>query len=137
MTPITDFIHHQMKMCRMMGYHCCYIAVDLHGTIFAPHKGKKNKDVLKYIPFAKEALQQLSKNEDIKIILFSSTYDENAQKYIDKLASDEIKIAYFNENPEVKSNEYADFSKKFYFDVLIDDKCGFTDEDWQEIYQYF
>ena len=137
MTPITDFMHHHMKMCRMMGYPCCYIAVDLHGTIFAPHKGKKNKDVLKYIPFAKEALQQLSKNEDIKIILFSSTYEENAQKYIDKLASDGIKIAYFNENPEVESNEYADFSKKFYFDILIDDKCGFTDEDWLEIYQYF
>lgn len=137
MTPITDFIHHQMKMCRMIGYPCCYIAVDLHGTIFAPHKGKKNKDILKYIPFAKEALQQLSKNEDIKIILFSSTYEENSQKYIDKLASDGIKIAYFNENPEVESNEYADFSKKFYFDVLIDDKCGFREEDWQEIYQYF
>ena len=121
----------------MIGYPCCYIAVDLHGTIFAPHKGKKNKDILKYIPFAKEALQQLSKNEDIKFILFSSTYEENSQKYIDKLASDGVKIAYFNENPEVESNEYADFSKKFYFDVLIDDKCGFTDEDWKEIYQYF
>ena len=40
------------------------------------------------------------------------------------------------ENPEIESNRYANFTKKFYYDILLDDKAGFEPNDWFEIYNF-
>jgi len=111
---------------------CIYLALDAHGTIIKPtHK----KDVLfEYYPKAEEVLKYLSTREDIKIILYTSSH----VAYIDSLVGDflsrHIYIDYVNENPEVESNELSDFTDKFYFDIMLDDKGGFNpDTDWDKL----
>ena len=48
-----------------------------------------------------------------------------------------INFDYINENPEINSNKLSDFSKKFYFNIGLDDKCGFdAEQDWLDIYNY-
>ena len=90
----------------------------------------------KQIGYAKEALQKLSNNENFKLIIFSSSYPENIKKYVEKLKNDQINIDYIMENPEIESNRYANFTKKFYYDILLDDKAGFEPNDWFEIYNF-
>jgi hypothetical protein len=42
-----------------------------------------------------------------------------------------INIDYINSNPDVVNTEYGDFSRKPYFNIIIDDKAGFEPEtDW-------
>lgn len=115
-------------------YKYIYIAIDIHGTIFQPSRNEE--ELYKYIGYAKEALQKLSNNENFKLIIFSSSYPENIKKYVEKLKNDQIHIDYIMENPEVTSNEYANFEKKFYYDILLDDKAGFEPNDWFEIYNF-
>ena len=112
-------------------YKYIYIAIDIHGTIFYSLRQKDEKFI--YLPNAKKALQLLSENPCFKLILFTSSYRDNIQKYLAKLKEDNIHFDFIMENPEIKSNEYANFSQKFYFDILIDDKAGFENEDWAEL----
>ena len=42
-----------------------------------------------------------------------------------------------NNNPEFKKTDICDFTEKFYFDILLDDKAGFEGEkDWKDIYNF-
>lgn len=115
-------------------YKYIYIAIDIHGTIFQPSRNEE--EMYNYIWYAKEALQKLSNNENFKLIIFSSSYPENIKKYVEKLKNDQIHIDYIMENPEIESNRYANFTKKFYYDILLDDKAGFEPNDWFEIYNF-
>lgn len=115
-------------------YKFIYIAIDIHGTIFYPSRNEEEKYC--YIEYAKETLQKLSENPNFKLILYSSSYEENLQKYTEHLMTDNIKIDYVMENPEIPSNQYANFEKKFYYDILLDDKAGFESNDWLDIYNF-
>lgn len=115
-------------------YNFIYIAVDIHGTILVPTRNKKEN--FEYLPNAKECLQYLSKLNFIKLIIYSSSYNEKIKEYLDRFEIDGIKFDYSMDNPEILSNNYADFSKKFYFDLLLDDKCGFECSDWKNIYNF-
>jgi hypothetical protein len=105
-----------------------YYTVDLHDTVFiSNYDGIPNQ----FLPGAKEALQYIASLSESRIILWSSVKEEDKQKYIDIFTENNIKVDYFNENPEVTDNAYAGFNEKFYFSVLIDDKAGFrADIDW-------
>lgn len=104
-----------------------YLAVDLHDTIFeSNYEGLS--DV--YMPNAKDALQTISTYQEIKIILWSSTYDSDISHYLEILKSDGIRVDYFNENPEAENTKGGDFARKFYFNILLDDKAGFEPSDW-------
>lgn len=106
-----------------------YWAVDLHDTIFYSNYEVASSGGA-YFPGAKNILQLLTNNSEIILILFTAcTPDalEHARKRFDK---DAIVFDYVNENPEV-IHELSDFSQKFYFDVLLEDKAGFDGEkDW-------
>jgi len=53
------------------------------------------------------------------------------------MLGENIIFDYVNENPECPSTELADFSRKMYYNFLIDDKSGFDPEtDWEIIYQF-
>jgi hypothetical protein len=46
----------------------------------------------------------------------------------------DLQFHYVNHNPECPSDELCDFSKKFYMNILLDDKAGFdATTDWLEI----
>lgn len=115
-----------------------YWAIDLHGTIIKPNY----KDVsypAEYYPYAKKVLQILSKRPDIKLILFTSSYPHEIEEYLEKFKSDEILFDAVNENPGIssKNGNFGYYDKKFYFNVMIEDKAGFDPEtEWEQIYNY-
>jgi hypothetical protein len=122
--------------------------VDLHGTVFKPSKKTqkceswekeittKDSGAVPY-RFAIETLRLISSHSNWKLILWTSTQQDHAQMYKALLADNLVTIHYINENPECKNNNYADFSEKFCFDLLIDDKAGFEPEDdWEKLYEF-
>lgn len=111
-----------------------YVVVDIHDTII---KGDYNNETFDYYPYAKEVLQILSKREDIVLILWSSSHSKQLKEYYSNFIKDNIDFDFINENPIELTNYLQDFSKKFYFNVGIDDKFGFIPEiEWKELYNY-
>ena len=109
-------------------WNCIYVAVDLHGPVIQ----SSYNDEIVFVPECIDPLWALSKRADVKIIFYSSSY----QPYLDTVAAilsealPGFKVDYFNENPEVANTSYGDFSQKFYYDLMIEDKAGFEDSDW-------
>ena len=116
-----------------------YVLVDVHGTIFKP--SYLNEEKYEFYPYAKEALQLLSKDPNIKLILWTSSTYQAALDYGVVFNRNKIYFDYLNCNPEVERQstdpETLDLSSKYYFNIGIDDKFGFEPEtDWKTIYEY-
>lgn len=105
--------------------------IDIHDTIFKATYTDDEK--FEYLGKAKEALQLMSARKDIRIILWSSTFDKS--KYILQLYKDNINIDAFNRNINgIENTEIACFYEKPYFNVGIDNAFGFDAEtDWEEV----
>jgi len=112
-----------------------YWCIDLHGTIIPTGKDSDDKtDELEFYPHAKEVLQWLSNRKDIILILWTSTPFYRTKDVLTWLIKNNINFEYVNENPHAKDTSRSDFSKKFYFNVLLDDRAGFEAEtDWELI----
>lgn len=114
-----------------------YWAFDIHGVIFKPNY---NKDLLEadFYPWAKETLQILSDREDIVLIMFTASYPNEIEYYTQVFKTKNIHFQYINENPEIKTSEsFGYYEKKWYFNLLFEDKAGFNAEkDWLHIYNY-
>lgn len=116
-------------------FKCIYIMVDVHNTILKPTFDKK--ETFEYFPYAKETLKLLSDNENIKLIMWTSSYDEKIQMYLKHFEENGITFNFVNENKEYGNVSFACFDTKFYYDIGIDDKFGFDAEnDWEEIYTF-
>lgn len=109
-----------------------YIMVDLHGVILPPSYHKKN-DFQYLSPFTKPCLQYLSNKKDVILILWSSSHSEEIDCVREWLKKDNIEFRFYNQNPLEMNTDYADFSKKFYFSICLDDKSGFEPSDWKDI----
>lgn len=107
-----------------------YIAIDLHGTIIERYTG----DEIKPYDWADEALKYLTSLKDIVLILFTSTYPHKLLPFFKWCEKNKIVFKYLNENPECSNNSTGDFSRKFYFNILLDDRAGFNpDSDWIKV----
>ncbi len=109
-----------------------YWAVDIHGTILKPNYEYGNIPK-EFYPYAKEALQYISKMEDVVMILYTCSHPHEIEQYIEYFKENDIHFKYINENPEVKTNldGYGCYDKKPYMNVLFEDKAGFDGEtDW-------
>lgn len=116
-------------------FKCIYIMVDVHNTILKPTFDKK--ETFEYFPYAKETLQLLSEKENIKLIMWTSSYHEKIQMYLKHFEENGIIFNFVNENKEYGNVSFACFDTKFYYDIGIDDKFGFDAEhDWKEIYTF-
>lgn len=116
-------------------FKCIYIMVDVHNTILKPTFDKK--ETFEYFPYAKETLKLLSDNENIKLIMWTSSYDEKIQMYLKHFEENGIIFNFVNENKEYGNVSFACFDTKFYYDIGIDDKFGFDAEnDWEKIYTF-
>ena len=116
-------------------FKCIYIMVDVHNTILKSTFDKK--ETFEYFPYAKETLQLLSEKENIKLIMWTSSYDEKIQMYLKHFEENGIIFNFVNENKEYGNVSFACFDTKFYYDIGIDDKFGFDAEhDWKEIYTF-
>lgn len=119
---------------RNRGWSTVYWAVDLHDTIIKASY-QENDHHLNFLQDAKSTLQLLSSRPDCKLILYSSLTQHMAKKYLNNFLEHDIKFNFVNCNPEIDNTSYADFSLKFYFNILIDDKAGFiAEEHWKIIY---
>ena len=108
-------------------------AIDLHRTIIYPTYD--NSAGFVFYPYARQTLEYISNLENHVLILYTSTHDNEVKRILHFLESNGINFKYVNENPECPSTALCNFERKFYFDVLIDDKAGFDPEkDWNELY---
>jgi hypothetical protein len=112
-----------------------YWAFDVHGTILKPTYNLNEKD-LEFYPYAKEALQKISSRKDIIMILYTSSYPHEIEKYLAFFRRNNIKFDHVNENPGISSNmgNFGFYEQKFYFNVLFEDKAGFNpDKEWKQV----
>ncbi len=115
---------------REKGWPYTYIAIDLHDCII---EGKYNRfnEGATFFPGALEVLGQWSKRPDIKLILWTSSYSDSIADILYRLLSHGVSFDHINDNPMCVSDDLCDFSRKWYFDVLLDDKAGFSGAtDW-------
>ena len=127
------------KRAREKNWDYIYILIDVHGTIFKP--SYLNEEKYEFYPYAKEVLQLLSKDPNIKLILWTSSTNQAALDYGVVFNRNKIYFDYLNCNPEVERQstdpETLDLSSKYYFNVGIDDKFGFEPEsDWCKLFEY-
>ena len=78
-------------------------------------------------------LQFLSSKDDVVLILFTCSYEDEIYRMIKYLNCTDIHFDYVNENPEVSNTTYGDYSKKMYCNILLEDKAGFEPKDWYAI----
>jgi len=117
------------------GHNFIYIAVDMHGTVFNEFKRDKHSGIYGKAIFA---LSLLNKRPDIVLVGFTSSFKRDIKEMQKLLETQGINFTYFNENPECKNTVTGDFNKKFYYDVLLDDRAGFDPEiHWDEIIKYY
>lgn len=112
-----------------------YFFFDIHGTILKPNYqyGNIPKD---YYPYAKEALQEISKLSDVEMVLYTCSHPHEINEYLELFETDNIRFKYVNENPEVPTdiNGYGCYDKKPYINVLFEDKAGFDPEtEWKMV----
>jgi hypothetical protein len=111
-----------------------YFAVDLHDTITQSTYTRDEVQKKAFFPGAIETLKYFSSCKDIILILNTSSFPIYLKEYYRQFEENEIYFDYLNENPEVPSTDVGDFGKKFYFNILMDDKAGFNPlKDWDRV----
>lgn len=122
-----------LKNKKERGWDTVYWCIDVHDTIL---KGKYESDQdYEFYPDAIKVLKWISEQEDHRIIIWTCSY----AKEFDRLRSYMfckygIRLDYHNENPECGDTEIAEFTDKFYFNILLDDKAGFdARKDWTDL----
>jgi hydroxymethylpyrimidine pyrophosphatase-like HAD family hydrolase len=133
---LADFIQKMFDNSIKKEWYETYWAFDLHGTILLPNH-KKNLIEMNYYPFALETLQLLTERPDIKMILWTSSFPKEIDQYVKNFKLDNIYFDAINENPNISSRNgnFGHYDKKFYFNVMFEDKAGFNPEiEWEQIY---
>jgi|AntAceMinimDraft_10_1070366.scaffolds.fasta_scaffold21913_4 hypothetical protein len=133
---IVDWIDTMFKYSFKRKWYETYWAFDIHGVVLIPSYRKKHLHV-NFYPWAKETLQLFTKRKDIIMIMFTSSYPEEIEYYYKIFKENDIHFQYINDNPEIDSQKgnFGYYEKKFYFNVLFEDKAGFqADTEWKMIY---
>lgn len=133
---ICQWIDKMFKRAFEKKWYNTYWAFDIHGTILIPTFRKNNMD-FKFYPWAKETLQLISKRKDIVMIMFTSSYPKEIIHYQKMFKNNNIHFDFINENPIIANNlgNFGFYENKFYFNVLFEDKSGFSPyEEWKPIY---
>ena len=113
-----------------------YWAIDIHSTMLVPSYDL-NEDKMEFYPYAKEAMQKISKRKDIVLILWTCSYPQEIEKYLKFFEKNGIHFHHVNSNPGISSNKgnFGYYEDKFYINVGIDDKFGFDPvKEWKEIH---
>lgn len=125
-------IRRTFEMQKVKNWSETYWCIDLHGTIIPSGRDSNDKiDTLTFYPGAKEVLQWLSARKDIILILWTSTPIYRLVDVWYWLNNNGVYFDFFNNNSHAKNTPRSDFSKKFYFNVLLDDRGSFDPHyDW-------
>ena len=120
---------YDMKQIR--GWDTMFWAIDFHSTM-CKAEYKLNQE-FEFYPLAKEVLQFLSKQEDICLILYTCSHGPEIYRMQQFLKYENIIFKYVNCNPEVPDTALGNYTDKFYFNILLEDKSGFEPKDWFDI----
>jgi hypothetical protein len=133
---ILQAIHKAEKARERHQWDKTYWAIDLHETILVPN-WTAGQIPTEFYPGAKEALQIMTDRKDICLFMFTCSHPEDTDAYETLFASHGIYFDYINENPEVTNTALGNYEKKPYYNVLLDDKAGFSPQrDWPEILRW-
>lgn len=110
-------------------------AVDIHDVILEANY--KAGDIPKtFLGDAKRVLQRLSKRADTTLVLFTCSHPHEIVEYQQFFKENGIIFKYVNENLDCPNTAFGCFERKFYFNILLEDKAGFdAGDDWTEIDQ--
>jgi len=150
MKSISTIFDVALRKMKERNFPCIYVAIDIHGTILKPTRlthvvsdgsetalSLKDDVIGSFYPCAVNCLKALSDSSQFKLILWTSGKQDAIDIVVALLEHHHINFDFVNENPDFKGNSYADFSKKFCFDILLDDKAGFDGEnDWIELWEW-
>jgi len=125
---IKNAIRRAYEYNKKVGRKSIYVATDIHDTLAESNYSDEMPEV---IFTAQQAVKRLAEFPEIVLILYSCSY--NHEEYINYFKLHGMPFKYFNENPEVADTRTGDFSKKFYYNVMIDDKAGFEVTDWLDV----
>lgn len=133
MKTITQLFNDAWKKKEKRGWQQIYIMVDLHGVVL--NSNYKASNELKFAHSnTMPCLSYLSKQQDVVLILWTSSHEVEIKKVLEWLGLYGIHFKYVNENPLEKNTDYASFDKKPYFSIVLDDKAGFdSNNDWSEL----
>jgi hypothetical protein len=124
-------IQNTFQLKKDRGWDYIYVAIDLHGTLIKPYHS-----TIEFYPGAIEVMKWFNSRPEFRTILWTSSYPAEISRTEIAFRSMGVRFDYINENPKQPSSDRADFSKKFYFMILLDDKAGFEGEtDWTLIKQ--
>lgn len=116
---------------RSKGWDRIFVLVDVHGTLI-PSGEHENFSFI--CQTAKEVLQWMSRRPEFRIILWTSSYPNEICMLCAWLSQQGVFIDYLNENPEAKDTARACFTRKPYYNIVIDDRAGFEPaSDWAAI----
>lgn len=131
---ITRAIANCFSNARLKGWNKTYWAFDIHGTILKP-TFRSGVVSTEFYPYAKEVMQLISRQSNIVRILYTCSYPQEIADYVRYFEDQGIHFDYVNENPDICAGAYGHYERKFYFNVLFEDKSGFDPlTDWKEVY---
>jgi hypothetical protein len=120
-------IEKALKLKTERNWDTLYVVIDANGTIIRPYH-----HCIEFYTECIEVLQWFSNRKDFKLILWTSSHIDEIEKILQLAEKYGIYFDAVNSNNyEPLSTKNANFTQKFYFNILIDDKSGFVPEtDW-------
>jgi hypothetical protein len=106
-----------------------YWCVDLHGTVF--HSSYDSNNIEWIDDGVIESLVEISSYPETRIILWSSVHEDDKSVARKMFEDQGIRVDYFNDNPDADNTATGNFTEKFYFSILVDDKAGFHPDEWK------
>lgn len=135
MKQINIVFEEQFAKMLSRNWDCIYVVVDMHDTVFKSTYA--NDEELQPFKNSVEVLQMLTKRKDVKLIYWSSSMSNEIIRHLDYLKKRGVHFSCINANTFEKSTSYANFERKFYMNVILDDKAGFDpSEDWDILLNY-
>lgn len=108
------------------GWTTLYVLLDAHETFIRP-----GHDRVIFYDGAVEVLRWFNARPDFRLILWTSSHKAEIKNIISAALEKGIRIDFVNSNPLEENSERACFDRKFYFNIILDDKAGFEPEtDW-------
>ncbi|MDX1284705.1 MAG: hypothetical protein R3182_06825, partial [Draconibacterium sp.] len=98
------------------GWDVIYVWVDIHETILLPTYELNGKQ--QFYPFAIEVLWALTQRKDVSLGLYTCSYPEEIEIYLETFKGVGIEFEHININTAEKNNKYGCFDTKPYFNVL-------------------
>ena len=102
-TSWTKYIHRMFLHSFSKEWYETYWVIDMHRTLIKPTYDLNDKS-LHYYPFVLETMQILTDRDDIKLIMWTSSYPQEIDEYVKQLYDVNIVFDNINENPDISSN---------------------------------